>query len=119
MNRLLQKNYLRSCRKKLGLTQRHLAFVLGHQTGCRVSALEAGRSVPSLRSIIAFRILFSRSIDELWPQWVNDVESDVDSRIERLIDRLQKTQTNSSRRNLRAEFTLRQLESILQELPEE
>jgi transcriptional regulator with XRE-family HTH domain len=117
MNRHLPKNYLRSRRKKVGLTQRDLGLILGQTTGSKVSLLEAGRSVPTIQDAIAFRRLFRQSVEELWPDFTRDLESTVDSSIRRLIDRLQKTQTGSSRKRLRADLVLRELETIIEELP--
>lgn len=117
MNRHLPKNYLRSRRKKIGLTQRDLGFILGQKSGSKVSLLEAGRSAPTIRDAIAFRRLFRQSVEELWPDFTKDLETTVDSGIRRLIDRLQKTQIGSSRKRLRADLVLRELESIVEELP--
>lgn len=105
----LNKNYLRSCRKRLGLTQRQLAFLICLESGSRISALENGRSIPTAGEFIVFRKLFARSPDELWPLWAEEVEHDADVRIEQLSDGLNVTSERSSRRRRRMEFTRQKL----------
>ena len=117
MNRHLLKNYLRSRRKKLGLTQGHLGLLLGRKTGSRVWALEVGRSVPTIEDAVAFRKIFRQSVEDLWPDFSRDLEIELDSRIRRLIDRLQKSQIGSSRKRLRVDLVLRHLETIVEDLP--
>jgi transcriptional regulator with XRE-family HTH domain len=110
----LHKNYLRSCRKRLGLTQKQLAFIVCLESGSRISALENGHVVPTAGELIVFRKLFARSVDELWPSWAAEVERDTGLRIEQLLDRLNETSQRSGRKQRRLEFTRRRLLASLE-----
>ena len=119
MNGHIARNYLRSQRKKLNLTQKELAFVLGYDSSWRISALENGRARPSAREIAIFTRLFGEPLDQLWPRWAQDIEIDLDNKIRKLMDLLQQSQFGSDRRKRRIEFVLTRLESFLEELPRE
>jgi transcriptional regulator with XRE-family HTH domain len=119
MNGHIRKNYLRSHRKKLGLTQKELGFVLGLGSGCRISALETGRSKPRLYETITFDRLFGQPFEELWPGFSEKIEIDLDTRIRKLMDRLQRSQSGSSLRTKRVVFVLRNLETFLEQMPRE
>src|SRR5437660_4954901 len=46
-------NYLRTYRKRSGLTQNDIAFLLGRKSAAQISRYERRRSVPSLRTAFA------------------------------------------------------------------
>src|SRR2546421_227517 len=48
------ENYLRTYRKRSGLTQREVAFLLGSKNGAQLSRYEKQRRLPPLRTALAF-----------------------------------------------------------------
>jgi transcriptional regulator with XRE-family HTH domain len=108
----IRKNYLRTYRKKFGLTQRQLSFLLGLNSGCRISILENGRRFPNIREIIIFSKLFDRPLSALWPWWIAEYENVLDLRISKLVDDLQRSQVRSNRKRRRTDYVLRRLESL-------
>ena len=53
-------NYLRTYRKKLGLTQREVSFLLGCHGGAKVSRYERTGRIPDLKTIFAFEAIFRK-----------------------------------------------------------
>ena len=52
------ENYLRTYRKRSGLTQREVAFLVGCRNGAQVSRYEKRRRLPPLRAALAFEAAF-------------------------------------------------------------
>ena len=52
------ENYLRTYRKRLGLTQREVAFLVGCRNGAQVSRYEKRRRLPPLRTALACEAAF-------------------------------------------------------------
>lgn len=119
MNGHFRKNYLRSFRKKLGMTQRELAALLGRSTSCRVSLLENGKAEPTVGEIFFLSRIFQWPLEGLFPQWSNEMEESFQTRMTKLMNRLQGLQGHKGRRGLRIESVLRQLERIIDDLPQE
>lgn len=113
MKRHRHHNYLRSCRKKLGLTQNQLAFLLGLESGSRISVLEGGRGLPTLREAVMFERLFGQAVCAIWPEWVKKTEENFESHIEKLVNGLARSFLGSRRKQQRAAFTRRQLTVVL------
>jgi hypothetical protein len=113
-------NYIRSCRKNMNLTQCELGFLVGHKNGNRICRLETGKVKPTTAETVMFSILFLRPVSELWPEWTSMIEIDFDTRIRKLIDRLQRSSRLGSFRNReRKNIVLRKLEAIADGLPQE
>ena len=66
--------YLRTYRKKHGLTQRETAFLLGLETGQIISRYEGMVRVPSLQTAIAYQLIFGRPLKDLFPDIYQEVE---------------------------------------------
>lgn len=66
MSRNIPHSYLRTHRKKSGLTQRELAAILGCLTEGQISRHERGLSVPSLPVAIAYEILFGAPASQIF-----------------------------------------------------
>jgi hypothetical protein len=47
------ENYLRACRKKSGLTQHEVGFLLGRENGAQVSRYEKRHRLPPLETALA------------------------------------------------------------------
>jgi transcriptional regulator with XRE-family HTH domain len=60
-------SYLRSHRKRSGLTQKELAFLVGVKSDAQLSRFERFRRLPSAEMLIAFMIVFRKGPEELVP----------------------------------------------------
>ena len=60
------ENYLRTYRKRSGLTQREVAFLVGCRNGAQVSRYEKRRRLPPLRTALAFEAAFGVPVSVLF-----------------------------------------------------
>lgn len=60
------ENYLRTYRRRSGLTQREVAFLLGCETGAQVSRYEKRRRLPPLATALACEAAFGVPVAELF-----------------------------------------------------
>ena len=111
------KNYLRSCRKKAGLTQSQLAFLIGRPCR-RVCDLEAGRHLPTIAECIAFERLFERPFEEIWPITAMHLEVDATTRVRTLHAQLADANGGSHRKQQRLAYLLRRLSAIVGDIHE-
>lgn len=81
-------NYIRTFRKRLGLTQHDVAFLTGYHDGSKVSGIERQRKLPSLRAVIALSIIFHVKVYELFPQMYTEVEEAVTKQAQVLSQKL-------------------------------
>jgi transcriptional regulator with XRE-family HTH domain len=65
MSRTLQ-NYVRSYRRRSGLTQSELGFLLGCQDESKVSRYERGARLPTLENAFAYEAVFGAPSRELF-----------------------------------------------------
>jgi transcriptional regulator with XRE-family HTH domain len=88
MPRVPLNNYLKSNRKRAALSQEEVAFLLGTESGTKVSRYETGRRQPSLDTALAFEALFGVSVRELFAGRFQKVEEDINNRAALLIAKL-------------------------------
>src|SRR6266849_8010241 len=81
-------NYLRAHRKRAGLTQREVAFLLGLKARGPVSELEKRRRVPLLRTAVTLEAIFGVPVSELFPGMRQAVHTDVEKRLEEFTTQL-------------------------------
>jgi len=81
-------NYLRMYRRRKGLSQDEVAFLLGAETGTLVSRYERGRRRPSLETALAYEAAFGVPARELFGGIFQSVERDVTKRASRLARKL-------------------------------
>ncbi len=103
---------------KLGLTQRHVALILGLRSSKRISQMERGLSLPTYRDCVALNVLFKRSFQELWPNLHFEIETSTDLKIRRLIETLEK-KGRSERRRAQNKIICKNLAIIIDGLPED
>ena len=77
MSRRYIHNRLRTCRKRSGLTQKEIAFLLGSQSGAQLSRYENLSREPSLATAFACQVVFCVPAHELFPGIYTVVESEV------------------------------------------
>src|SRR4051812_25101371 len=113
------KNYLRTARKRLDLTQGEVAAVLGAPAPDIVSRMERGLQIPTLEESIALRILFNKSFSDLWPYLNYEFEARADNNIRRLLRNFEKDFLRSGRRRHRAKLLYDKLTVIVNGLPDD
>ena len=79
-------NYLVSNRKRLTLSQKEVAFLLGNKGGAKVSRYERFDREPSLETALALEAIFQRSASELFSGLYQKVEQEVMERARTLAD---------------------------------
>lgn len=81
--------YLKTYRRRWGLTQQELASLLGYQTGAVVSRLELAARSPTLETAYAFELILGLAAPEIFPGLHAKVRSDVIARARVYYDELQ------------------------------
>lgn len=77
-------NYLLSNRKRLALSQEDVAFLLGTQSGAKVSRHERFAREPSLKTALAYEAIYQRSASEIFSGLYGEVEQEVAARAKTL-----------------------------------
>jgi transcriptional regulator with XRE-family HTH domain len=81
-------NYLRLYRKRLGLSQHEVAFLLGWRDASQPSRYEHFSSVPGLRTALALAVMFRASVYDLFSGEYQKVEDAVIRQAQQLKERL-------------------------------
>ena len=66
-------NYLRTHRKRAGLSQEEVAFLLGCQDGHKASRYELRKRKPNLETVLAYELIFGAPARELFAGVFEDV----------------------------------------------
>jgi len=74
------KNYLYTYRKRSGLTQKDVAYLLGHYDGTQVSRHERSRQTPTLITALAYQVIFDIPVQKLLPGLYREVEAVINQR---------------------------------------
>jgi len=82
-------NYLRTYRRKAGLSQRELGILLAYADEGAVSRHERSRTLPPLLIAIGYEVIFKRPISELFPGMRETVKLTVEKRLARFENDLQ------------------------------
>lgn len=85
--------YLRTLRRRWGLTQPELAQLLGIQRS-HISRLESGKRTPAFESLIAILLVFETKASDVFPKMTKEIWEDVGRRAYELHSEVQ---GNSSR----------------------
>jgi transcriptional regulator with XRE-family HTH domain len=99
MDRLL-KTYLRTFRRRWGLTQTELAFLIGVKSNTLVSRFEELKRTPNLAVAFACAIIFDVSPVELFPGLFDDAQDAVYLRANELYEELQGSSAKATRAKL-------------------
>ena len=84
------KSYLRTFRRRSGLTQAEVAFLLGAESGAKVSRYERLSRRPSFRTALGLQAVFGVSAEDLLPIITADVERKIMARAHLLSRRLER-----------------------------
>lgn len=98
----LLDNSIRFFRRRAGLSQDELAFLLGKNSGTFVCRIESGRRSATLETLLAFEAIFGVPLHELYPGRFRKVEETVKERAELLARKI----SQSGRPRKRALSTL-------------
>jgi transcriptional regulator with XRE-family HTH domain len=93
-------NYLRANRKRIGLVQDDVAFLLGAETGESVCRHERFTREPSLAVALAYEAIYQRPVHELFGGLHEKIEKEVATLAKALNDRtsLKKATRHSTRK---------------------
>jgi transcriptional regulator with XRE-family HTH domain len=81
-------NYLRTHRKRIGLSQDEVAFLLGHGSIYAVSIHEHFHRAPQFHTLLAYLVILQQPVHELFAGEYQKVEQAVVRRATHLIGRL-------------------------------
>jgi transcriptional regulator with XRE-family HTH domain len=98
MNSRRLETYLKAYRKKTGLTQREVSFLLGWKAGEQLSRYERRHRLPPLRTALACEAIVGVPVAELFAGIRQSVDREIEVRIGKLGEDLQKE--NSQRKEL-------------------
>lgn len=82
------QNYLRTYRKRSGLSQDEVAFLLGCQSGTKVSRYERSARRPNLETLFAYEMVFDAPPRELFAGVYEKVEKKIKNRAQLLTRKL-------------------------------
>jgi len=105
------QSYLRTHRKRLGLTQRELMLLLGCDSDTTVGRYERLSRKPDLKTALACQIIFSVSAHEVFPGIYAPVEEAVIERVRLLI-----VEISAARQTARRDYKLETLQDIVDRL---
>jgi transcriptional regulator with XRE-family HTH domain len=97
-------NYLRAHRKRLGLSQDEIAYLLGAASGAKVSRYERFVRGASFETALACEAVFKRPASELFAGLYKKIEREVAARAAALAQRIDERRPN--RRTARKRQTL-------------
>jgi len=81
-------SYLKTYRKRAGLTQDELALLLGCRCGAQISQYEKLSQDPGLKTAFAFQLLFGIPAQEIFPGIFQKVQDDTVKRVQLLSRKL-------------------------------
>lgn len=81
-------NYLRAHRKRLGLSQVDVAFLLGVRGGSKVSRYEHFRRIPTLETALALEYILHTQVHDLFAGLAEEAERAARRRAQYLLRRL-------------------------------
>lgn len=70
-------NYLRAHRKRCGLSQAEVAFLVGCKSGAKISGYERRGRLPSLKTLFAFEAIYDAPARHLFAGFAETVEQEV------------------------------------------
>ena len=102
-------NYVRTYRKRLGFSQDEVAYLLDCKSGAKISRYEHYRREPTLRTALAYEVIFQTPVKEIFAGIYENVERKTLKRIRSLSEKL----NSSDPAHPRQERRRRQVEAAL------
>ena len=99
-NEMIQhlSSYVRSHRKRLGLTQAELGFLVGENNQSNITRYESGKRLPSAPILLALMALFDSGAEKLFPRQLEDESLSMLAKLDELIIRLDPEDSKSIRK---------------------
>jgi transcriptional regulator with XRE-family HTH domain len=94
-------NYLRTHRRRHGLSQAEIAMLLGAVSGTKTSRYENFTRMPGALTVFAFEIVFNQPASELFAGHYEAIRLAVQERAGRLVEQLSAQPDGQSRKTLR------------------
>ena len=89
------QNYIRTYRKRSGLSQDELTYLLGRKSGSVISRCERLRRMPSLEMALRLEVIFRLPVKDLFAGMFTQVERQTLRRVGLLARRLMETKEES------------------------
>jgi transcriptional regulator with XRE-family HTH domain len=96
-------NYLKSHRKKTGLSQRELALLIGYADEGQVSRHERSKSIPPLIVALSYEALFRVSVSVLFPGLFEALAERIEERLTEFEEELGKRAASGRKANTTAQ----------------
>ncbi len=90
-------NYLRDHCRRAGISQEEVAFLLGHGGGKGAARDKQLMHEPTLRTIMAYEVVFRASLKELFAGMYRKVEEETMKRAKKLLHRLPMESTSEEK----------------------
>ncbi len=81
-------NYLKTYRRRAGLSQDELAYLLGGETGTTISRHETGKRLPSLDTALAYEMILGAPVKAIFAGEAETIHKSISDRAEKLAKRL-------------------------------
>lgn len=104
---------MRVLRRRLGLTQQELAYVIGYKSDSQISHIENGSRTPQLAEVLMIELVFGIPAVTIFPQIRLAVGTQVGHRLKRIMSGLPEF---DSIHNPRVSYKAAQLERVLASL---
>ncbi|UQD86065.1 MULTISPECIES: helix-turn-helix transcriptional regulator [Bradyrhizobium] len=104
------QSYLRPHRRRWGLTQQELAFLIGVKSRTAVSRMEGSKRRPSLDAVFICEMIFNTPPLELFPGLMSELQEAILRRASELYEVLQGDPSKATR--LKLDFLERLLERV-------
>jgi transcriptional regulator with XRE-family HTH domain len=95
------QHYLRTHRRRQGLSQAEVAMLLGADSGTKVSRYENFARIPSALTVFALEIVFSQPASELFAGSYEAIRLVIQKRTRHLLKQLSTQPASQSKKNLR------------------
>lgn len=86
--------YLRTHRRRFGLTQKEMAYLLGCEDAAKVSRYENLERLPPLKTALMYEAVFGIPVAELFAGVYQQVERETSKRARALMRKLEKANSN-------------------------
>jgi len=106
------RNLVRVLRRRLGLTQRELAYVIGYDSDSQISRIENGSRTPQLAEVLMIELVFGVPAVTIFPDIRLAVGTTISHRVRRIVADLREFGSNHRRMS----YKTAQLERVLASL---
>jgi transcriptional regulator with XRE-family HTH domain len=83
-NQNKHRNHLLRARRRLGLGQKHVAYLLNHKTTDQVSRYEKGWRIPGLKMLLQLEIIYGVPARVLYEDLYEELRKEIENRASKL-----------------------------------